>query len=250
MKTVAIHQVNFFPWLPFFHKIAAVDQFILLDDVQYERTGAGSWQNRVRLSQQGKEYWLTCPLDRSIPKTSRIMDMQLHSDRSWQRKAIKKLHHDYSKAAYFDEIFPTIKDLVEQNTDSLVQYNEKAIRSLCKMLDLSTKIIRSSELGVTTTSTQRLIDLVKSVGGSAYYAGRNATATYQDNDAFNIQNIKLLVENYTVPPYTQVNSPAFVPGLSVIDALMNIGPSEAKKLLHSPVEKTQAEGGHLVAQVI
>ena len=246
---IAIHQVNFFPWMPFFHKIAAVDQFILLDDVQYERTGAGSWQNRVRLSQQGKQYWLTCPLDRSIPKTSRIMDMQLHSDRSWQRKSVTKLHHDYCKAAYFDEIYPTIKALVENDTANLAEYNEQAIRSLCNLLQLDTKIIRSSEIAVTTKSTQRLIDLVKSVGGTAYYAGRNAAATYQDNDAFNTQNIELVIENYTVPPYTQANSPEFVSGLSIIDALMNIGPGETKKLLLVQNEDLQIEGERLVQQV-
>jgi len=230
-KKVAIHQVNFFPWLPFFHKIAAVDHFILLDDVQYERTGAGSWQNRVRLACQGQLYWLTCPLDRSVPKTAKIMEMQRLADNSWVKKAKKTLQHHYSKSKHFDEIMPTVSELMQYESGNLAQYNENAIRTLCKKLCLSTSISRSSELEVISTGTQRLIDLVKSVNGSTYYAGRNASETYQENETFGEQGLSLSIENYSAKPYSQAGNKEFISGLSIIDTLMNVGFEKTRQLI-------------------
>lgn len=230
-KVVAIHQANFFPWLPFFHKISTADHFILLDDVQYERTGAGSWQNRVRLACQGQLYWLTCPLDRRVPKTAKIMEMQRLADESWIHKATKSIQHQYGKADFFDECHPMISELMKYKSVNLAQYNENAIRFICNKLSLSTTISRSSDLEVTSTGTQRLIDLVKSVNGDTYYAGRNASETYQENDKFAEQGLALLIEDYEVEPYSQANNKNFVAGLSIIDALLNVGFSKTRQLI-------------------
>ena len=69
MILVAIHQPNFFPWLGYFDKIRRADFFILLDDVQYPKTGAGSWSNRVKVMINGEGRWLTAPVDRSFHGT-------------------------------------------------------------------------------------------------------------------------------------------------------------------------------------
>ena len=50
---VGIHQPNFFPWLGYFDKLCRSDIFVMLDDVQFSKTG-GNWCNRVRLLEGGK----------------------------------------------------------------------------------------------------------------------------------------------------------------------------------------------------
>src|ERR1041385_6733376 len=64
-KLVAIHQPNFFPWLGYFNKIARADIFIVLDNVQFSKTG-GTWSNRVRLLLEGWPMWATLPVERSF----------------------------------------------------------------------------------------------------------------------------------------------------------------------------------------
>jgi len=232
MSRVAIHQVNFFPWLPFFHKIAAVDHFILLDDVQYERTGAGSWQNRVRLAFQGDPYWLTCPLDRSGSSgTAKINEMQIQPDARWRNKAVNTLSLHYKKSLYFNEVFPLVEGLLQQDTSNLAEFNENAIRAICRLIGLQADIVRSSELAVDTSGTQRLIDLVQAVGGETYYSGRNAADTYQDNDTFAAQGVALDIESFSVPAYEQLKTSEFVDGLSVLDALFNVGPQMTRELI-------------------
>ena len=46
MKIVSICQPHFFPWLGYFNMLYNCDEFIFLDNVQYNRR---SWQNRVHI---------------------------------------------------------------------------------------------------------------------------------------------------------------------------------------------------------
>ena len=59
MKTVAIHQLGYIPWLPFLDKIKKSDVFVFLDDVQYQKNG---WQNRNKIRTSDGTMWLTIPV--------------------------------------------------------------------------------------------------------------------------------------------------------------------------------------------
>ena len=61
---IAIHQPNYLPWLGYFYKIACVDIFILLDNVQYERNG---YINRCQIKTPRGLFWLTLPIKKSFP---------------------------------------------------------------------------------------------------------------------------------------------------------------------------------------
>lgn len=58
-KKVAIIQSNYIPWKGYFDIINAVDEFILLDDVQFTKN---SWRNRNRLKTPKGPLWLTIPV--------------------------------------------------------------------------------------------------------------------------------------------------------------------------------------------
>ena len=56
---VAIHQPNFLPWMGYFWKIAHVDRFVFLDNVQFSK---GSYQNRVKVKGPQGPHWMTIPV--------------------------------------------------------------------------------------------------------------------------------------------------------------------------------------------
>ncbi len=58
-KKIAIVQSNYIPWKGYFDMIAAVDEFILYDDMQYTRR---DWRNRNQIKTPQGVQWLTVPV--------------------------------------------------------------------------------------------------------------------------------------------------------------------------------------------
>ena len=61
MKSIAIMQPYFFPYIGYWQLIHAVDRFVIYDDVNYINKG---WINRNRLLINGVPTYMTVPLDR------------------------------------------------------------------------------------------------------------------------------------------------------------------------------------------
>lgn len=225
-----MHQPNFLPWLGFFHKVASSDLFLLLDDVQYVK---GEVTNRVKLLISGEVRWVTCPVLTSGSGFSNISEKRLDSSRGWREKNRTAIQRSYGRHPYFEEVSCVLGPLLSDTEPSLVQYNFSLIAAISRGLGLGDAKFRlSSELGVDSYSSKRLIDLTKIVGGAVYLAGGGAQA-YQDDQLFENARIAVEYQNFKARPYPQKGMDSFVPGLSIIDCLFNIGWDEAAEYLKS-----------------
>jgi hypothetical protein len=226
---VAIHQPNFFPWLGFFDKLRRCDTFVLLDNVQFPRTGAGNPLNRVRILVSGAPQWITAPV-RRLGTGQPIREVLVNDERDWRSKIIKTLQMNYGRAPGFAASMPLLEDLLGYQSSRLAEYNQHAIHRLSSELGLAhASIVRASELDVSGSSTRLLIDIVRAVGGTAYLAGDGAEG-YQEDELFARAGIELVRQRFEHPSYPQpLDEPAA--GLSVIDALMQCGPDGASALL-------------------
>jgi hypothetical protein len=126
---------------------------------------------------------------------------------------------------------PLLAELIEHGAERLASYNEHAIRRLAHALGLGdAPIVRASELGVEGNATRLLIDLVRAVDGTAYLAGGGAGG-YQEDALFAEAGIDLTFQGFEPPVYPQLaNEP--VPGLSIIDALMQCGADGVREMLN------------------
>ena len=52
-----------------------------------------------------------------------------------------------------------------------------------------------------------------------------------DESVFTSNEINIVYQNYNLVGYSQINSNEFVPGLTIIDAMMNCGFKETRKLV-------------------
>ena len=232
---VAVHQPNFFPWLGYFDKIVRADVFIVLDDVQFARTGSGTWSNRVRVLVNGEPTWMTMPIrrDHDHDGLQRYDLVQIDDTQPWREKCVRTLQTHYRRAAHFNEGSELIASLVRHATQSLVDYNLHATRAIADRLGIDTsRWVRSSTLAVGTLGTDRLIDLVRAVGGGKYLSGDGAGG-YQDDDAFARAGLGLVRQQFVHPQYDQGRRGDFVPGLSCIDALMHCGIEGTGELLRA-----------------
>jgi len=226
---VAIHQPNFLPWLGYFNKIFQSQKFIILDDVQFPKKG-GSWLNRVRLRIGQKEAWATIPVRRSFHGVQTCRETEINDDEPWREKLLKSIEQSYAKTPFFDEVFLLVEDILGFETKSLVEFNLNGLRLLMSKLGLAhDKLVLSSSHNCQEVATQRLIKLVKSNEGDAYLCGGGA-AGYQEDQMFLDANIDVIYQDYNHPVYHQAGHNSFIPGLSIVDALMNCGYKDTSQL--------------------
>lgn len=229
-RVVAIHQPNFFPWLGYFDKLARADVFVLLDHVQFQKKG-GNWANRVQLLTGGdRAGWVTAPVDRSYHGTRAISDIVIDDTRPWRQKLLKTIATSYGRAAHFDEVFPVLEELIGHPSARLAELNENAIRRLAAAIGLPTRhLVLSSSVEPAGSATDLLIELVQAVDGDAYLSGGGAEG-YLEPDKFEAAGIELRMQDFQHPVYPQGRG-EFVPGLSVIDPLLHLGPEGTRRLL-------------------
>lgn len=228
---VAIHQPNFLPWLGFFKKWAEADIFVLLDDVQIPLKG-GSWINRTQILQNGERTWLTAPISRNELSDRKLSDVLLVSDTSWKRKTQAQFRHSYSRCEYAEDCTKLLEKNLNTENSSLLHMNLQGLRQLGDLLQLDWgRVVLSSSLGIASSGTQRLVEIVKAVSGDTYLAGDGAQG-YQINGAFPEAGLGLEFLDFTHPSYVQRGSKVFKPGLSVLDAIANIGAEETRELLY------------------
>jgi len=232
MKTViAIHQPNFFPWLGYFDKMARCDKFIFLDDVQTPKTGGG-WSNRVKVIVSGNPKWITAPIDRDYHGFRELRDTRFKSNQDWRGSILRTISMSYRTAPFFDETIELIKPLLLNRDDSLASYNMSAILELAEALLINTtKCTCSASLNHRGKSNELLVSLVKSLNGTTYLYGGGADG-YQDERVFEQSSISLLRQGFCPLPYPQHGISEFIPGLSIIDVLMNVGRDRVTSMLH------------------
>ena len=231
-RIICIHQPDFFPWLGFFDKIVRCDAFVLLDDVQFPKTG-GTYCNRVKLLVGGSGKWITAPVDRSYQGLRTIHEMEFQRGMPWRAKAMKTVECNYRKAPFFHEAMELIGPLIENNENNLAAYNIHAIIGISERLGiLSDKFCTSSSLNHTGVSTELLISLTQAMEGDFYLCGSGAL-NYQNDALFDAAKIGVIHRQYKHPAYQQLSNRDFVGGLSIIDALMCCGISGVRKMLEN-----------------
>jgi hypothetical protein len=229
-KIVAIHQPNFFPWLGFFNKIYKADTFIFLDHVQFSKS-QGTWSNRVKLLLNKTPTWVTAPIERNFSGVKNINEMYFQKNNPWRKKLIKTLEFNYKKAPFFYEILNDISYLVLNEEENISKYNIELIKFIAEKLCISSeKFHLSSDLPIIGHSNEMLISLIKSVGGNIYMCGGGADS-YQNEEIFKKNLIQLTHQNFKHPIYDQFNSLSHENGLSILDALFNIGWNNTKQII-------------------
>jgi hypothetical protein len=235
-RVVAIHQPNFFPWLGYFDKIARSDVFIFLDDVQFPKTGGGTWSNRVKMLLAGESRWVTAPIHRTFQGVAQINEIEWADELPWRAKLLKTMSANYAKAPHYRDIMAWLEPLILQPEANLARYNMTAIKAIAERIGLrNDHCVTSSSLGAQGQASELLIDLTLKVGGDCYLCGGGASG-YQDDEVFVAAGVELRYQSFAHPIYTQHGVREFVPGLSIVDALMNLGFEGARQLLRHDAE--------------
>lgn len=220
LKTIAIVQSNYIPWKGYFDLIRAVDEFIILDDVQYTRR---DWRNRNQVKTPTGATWLTIPVDCKGKYEQAIRDVAI-SEPGWADAHWKTIRNFYARAAHFNAHRDWLQALYEGSSSrSLSEVNHRFITAICGTLGIPTRISWSTDYELTPGKTDRLLNLCLQAGATTYLSGPAAQA-YLDVAAFAAAGIQVRFADYSgYPEYRQLYPP-FRHDVSILDLLLNEGP--------------------------
>ncbi|WP_448189523.1 WbqC family protein [Azospirillum sp. sgz301742] len=227
---VAVHQPNYIPWLGYFAKLASVDIFVFLDDVQLPQ--GRSYVHRTKVHSPSGGAWLSAPIRRE--ERQLIKDVQF-AEEDWRRRHQATLFHTYRKAPFFDAVMPLVEAIYAFGADSLAGFNRNAVVLLAEFLGLTCRFELSSDFAVAASSDDRLIELVRMVGGDTYISGAGGQ-NYQSPEKFAAAGIDLCVCEYRPRPYFQSQG-GFLSGLTILDAMFNLGRDTVQHLSYEQAEE-------------
>ncbi len=217
MKKIAILQSNYIPWKGYFDLIAAVDEFIIYDDVQFTKN---DWRNRNMIKTPRGAEWLSIPVGRDIKR--RIRDVAVPQAK-WQTEHWRSIEANYCKSQHFDEIRVWLEPLyLGEHHSNLSSLNRKFIESVCRYLGIKTVISNSWDYNLTEGKTERLVSLCAQSSAQEYISGPSAK-NYIEEKMFTERGIKLTWFDYcNYPTYPQLWG-EFIHNVTILDLLFNCG---------------------------
>jgi hypothetical protein len=225
-KRIAILQSNYIPWKGYFDLIRAVDEFILLDEVQYTHQ---DWRNRNIIKTPRGAQWLTVPV-RGKGRFGQKIEETMVSDQKWASTHWQILEHNYRKAPFFSHYREAFeRGYLECREEYLSRINHRFLTLICGLLDIRTKISWSKDYLASEGKTQRLLDLCRQAGATEYLSGP-AAKDYIQPELFAEKGIELKYVNYDgYPEYPQL-FPPFDHKVSIVDLIFNTGPDALKQM--------------------
>ncbi|MFN8606171.1 MAG: WbqC family protein [Vulcanimicrobiota bacterium] len=225
MKVVVL-QPSFLPWLGHLDQYAWADRFVIYDDVQFDKHG---WRNRNRILTSQGVAWLSVPV--KVKGAPLINQVEVDYSQPWRRKHLESLRQAYSKAPFFDWLFPQLQDYYAHDWKILLDWDVEGLKWLTSSLGLPWTGVFSSQLDVPGQKTERLIGLCGKLGATRYLTG-DAARDYLDEEQFRGIGVEVVWHGYQHPIYPQRGT-EFVSHLSVVDLMFNCGPGSLKILRQS-----------------
>lgn len=232
-------QPTYLPWSGYFNLMATADLFVILDDAQLQRS---SWHSRNQIVLGGGAQMLTVPVKRTGLAT-RICDAEINYATDWRRSHLGQLRQAYRRAPWGAMVLELVEGALDSKPARLVELNLSLIRSLAEVLRIETPLVLASELGVEGVRTDRLVELCHVVKATSYLSPSGA-AEYLAGDGFlERSGLELHIQEFVPDEYPQQGGSRFLPRMSVVDVLANVGASIARSYVSKPSFPTlEADG--------
>lgn len=208
-------QPYFFPYIGYFQLIAAVDLFIVYDNIKYTKKG---WISRNRMLQNGKDVMFSLPLKGDSDYLD-ICERELAAEFN-RGKLLNQIKGAYQRAPYFSQTFPLLDQAVRYKDTNLFRFLHNSVVKTCEHLGITTQIRSSSGVAIDhdLKNQDKVLALCEAVGASAYVNAIGGKELYS-KEAFREKGFELKFIQAKPFEYSQFGD-AFVPWLSIIDVMM------------------------------
>ncbi|MBU2901465.1 WbqC family protein [Maribacter dokdonensis] len=175
-----------------------------------------TFRNRTYISNDRGKHILSIPIIHVGKEQGRqkYKDVLIDNSYPWQRQHWRTLQTAYRTSPFFEFYEDEIKPLYDQPYDKLLDYNLKTIETILECLQMEMPKASTKEFEVSLSEHEDFRFLI---------------------------NAKLK-HNLTIEPYTQVfgDRHGFIPNLSILDLLFNMGPNSIEYLRKDFIYKDNA----------
>ena len=152
----------------------------------------------------------------------------MQSSHAWCDKLVKTVEISYRKSPNFANVFPIVEGIIRYQADNLSDYLAYQLQTLSAFMGINTEFVVTSRCydNNDLSGQERILDICKREGATTYFNPQGGQTLY-DSETFHKAGMDLRFIVMRPLPYKQ-RAIGFVPYLSIIDALMEIGPVEVK----------------------
>lgn len=219
---LVVLQPGYLPWLGFFDQMMRADVFVCYDDVQFDRSG---WRNRNRIKTPNGPMWLTVPVLQKGKFGQTNREVEIDNRRPWARKHVASIRQQYSRAPFLQDYLPELEALLLQPWERLLDLDLAVVELMASWMGIRRPVFLSSRLNCGGEASERLLTICRHFGADYYLSGSSARS-YLDVELFKRHDIRVVWQDYRHPTYPQRHG-TFLPYLSALDLVLNVGPKSA-----------------------
>lgn len=217
-------QPYLFPYVGYFQLAHAVDDFVFLDDVTFIK---GGYINRNSILLNGEPHRFTLP----VRDISSFRSIREHHYIGPASRLLDLLRHAYRKAPQFEAVHQLVEDVLGGGDTAVSEVNARSVRMTLDYLGVQRTFGFSSTIDPLPhlTGEDRVLRLCEHRRATVYINASGGRQLY-DVGRFRAQGISL---GFIEPRFSEYRQQAgrFVPGLSMIDALMWNKPADVVTML-------------------
>lgn len=218
MSKLAIMQPYFLPYIGYCQLMAAVDAFVVYDDVQYRK---GGWINRNRILVNGCPRYITLAVKHHSCKSMISSCSFVEPFRQGKDRVRSQIVNAYRNAPYFSTAMEVLDAILACENANVVSFLVHQLNVFKKLFDLDVRIILSSELAIADAKlfgSERLLAICKALNATHYINPVGGLHLYEKS-MFLKRDVRLSFLNPKTIVYKQFDKEC-APNLSIIDLLM------------------------------
>lgn len=182
---------------------------------QYDHYQKQTYRNRCVIAAPDGPLSLTVPIEKPNTQKAFMRDIRISDHGNWRHLHWNAIESAYNHTPFFEYYKDDFRPFYEKKFDFLVDYNEQLCQLVCQLIDIDTSFQRTESYVAEPSNT--IIDL---------------------RDAIHPKKEVMDDASFSAVPYYQVFQERldFLPNLSIIDLLFNMGP-EAILVLQKSIKE-------------